>query len=80
MIEGTCKKHLWILQKRCKRIVNWNLQALQLFQQVATYDSRQNSVRILDRLPDDLLERGNFDIQADAPIQTNWTLLPNRRE
>ena len=42
---------------------------------VVSYDSRNNSVTILDRLPDDVLLRGNFEIHADMPIETNWSLL-----
>lgn len=43
---------------------------------VVSYDSRSSSAAILDRLPDDALRRGNFEIHADMPIETNWALLP----
>ena len=44
---------------------------------VVTYDSGDNRATVLDRLPDDVLQRGNFDIQADVTLKTNWSLLPS---
>lgn len=43
---------------------------------VVSYDSRSGSAVILDRLPDDARRRGNFEIHAATPIETNWALLP----
>lgn len=43
---------------------------------VVSYDSRSRRAAILDRLPDDARRRGNFEIHADMPIETNWSLLP----
>ena len=44
---------------------------------VVSYDSRHNRAAILDRLPDDARRRGNFEIHADTPMRTNWSLLPS---
>ncbi len=44
---------------------------------IVSYDSAINQAEILDRLPDDALLRGNFEIHADRPLQTNWALLPS---
>lgn len=44
---------------------------------VVSYDSRHHRAEVLDRLPDDALLRGNFEIHADRPLQTNWSLLPS---
>lgn len=43
---------------------------------VVAYHSGDNRVTILDRLPDDVVRRGNFDIGAEVDIETNWSLLP----
>ena len=43
---------------------------------IVAYDSRNNSATILDRLPADVLQRGNFDIMTDVTVETNWSLLP----
>lgn len=42
---------------------------------IIQYDSVSNSIKILDRLPEDVLSRGNFDIRADVEMETNWSLL-----
>jgi len=48
---------------------------------IVSYDSRNHAVTILDRLPNDVLLQGNFEIHADMPMETNWALLPpDRRE
>lgn len=44
---------------------------------VVAYQSGDNSVAVLDRLPDDVLQHGNFDIYADVTLKTNWSLLPS---
>ena len=46
---------------------------------IVSYDSRNNAVTILDRLPNDVLMQGNFEIHAAMPIETNWALLPPDR-
>lgn len=43
---------------------------------ILEYDSRQNLVSIIERLPDEVLSRGNFELQADIRVETNWSLLP----
>jgi len=43
---------------------------------VISYDSVLNTVTILDDLPDNVLARGNFDMQAGKRIETNYDLLP----
>lgn len=37
--------------------------------------SGDNSATVLDRLPADLLPRGNFDIGVEVRIETDWLLL-----
>ena len=43
---------------------------------IVSYNSGENSAQILDRLPADILQRGNFDIQTAVSLETNWSLLP----
>ena len=43
---------------------------------IIVYDSAANSVEVLDRLSEDVLSRGNFDIRAEVELRTNWSLLP----
>lgn len=43
---------------------------------VVAYQSSDNSVTVLDRLPDEVLRQGNFEIGADLRLETNWSLLP----
>ena len=43
---------------------------------IIEYDSVTNSVEVLDRLPDEVLQQGNFEIDADVRLTTNWSLLP----
>ena len=43
---------------------------------ILEYDSEQERVTILGRLPEDVLSRGNFDIRTDKGLETNWSLLP----
>ncbi len=43
---------------------------------VVAYQSADNSVTVLDRLPDEVLQQGNFKSGADVRIETNWSLLP----
>ena len=43
---------------------------------VVAYQSGDNSVAVLDRLPEEVLQQGNFAIGADVDIKTNWSLLP----
>ena len=43
---------------------------------VVAYQSADSSVAVLDRLPDDVLQLGNFAIGAGLGVETNWSLLP----
>lgn len=43
---------------------------------IVAYQSGDKSVKVLDHLPDEVLQQGNFAIGAGARIETNWSLLP----
>jgi len=42
---------------------------------IIAYDSVSNSATIIDQLPDDALERGNFDSTGDFLLVTNYANL-----
>lgn len=43
---------------------------------ILQYDGTSNTVMVLDEVPADVLENGNFNIQADLELKTNHDLLP----
>lgn len=42
---------------------------------ILSYDSQIDTATLLDQLPDDVLETGNFVIEADVTLETNHALL-----